>query len=1086
MNSSLVKRALQIVEEALELPAEARDGFVERTCGGQGDLKQEVEAMLVFDKGVSIDEPELSNLHAKIDEDLRPSQRYEIREELGRGGMGTVYRAYDRQLDREVAVKVLRVRSSRSQSMQERFALEAQIGARLQHPGVAAVHDLGRLPDGRAFLAMKLVRGETLSSFLAARADLTEDRPRLLNVFESLCQTIAYAHTHGIIHRDLKPDNVMVGEFGEVQVMDWGLATSVSTEQLPSYSNDTATDYDLEPAPIRSTRSGVIAGTPAYMSPEQATGQPDRRTDVFALGAILCEILTGDPPYVARSSREVYEKSINAELDDAFRRLNRSEADAEIGALAKDCLQPDREDRPLDANAVTTRITQYRQSVQARLQKAEVSAAQARIKFAEQRKQRRIVLASGVVGLVFVIALLAGWVQRSAERVRHSEQLTLIERQKSASLESQVYRLHMTTAFAEFDGENFARTDQILDEISPDKRTWEWRYLRARLDQSIQRFPLSTSALAGAIVGPEQLVLALDEQNRVHIWDPISRKKVSEKSRSGLPIALAPNRRHVLSSDQYPFLWDGLTGEVLREFQDWPTPHRPGIFAFRRSAISANAKHIAYLAHRQLHLFNGHSGELLTKIPIKRLLSVRFSTDGCWLVWIDGMKIHFWDIEAGQSPRPPITYESVGNAGGLAIAADKSMVAMSSRDHVAVWDLETDEMRKLHADRHTTALTDALVCFNENATRLLTVSNNDAIRIWDPRDGTHLRTLSRQPGYVRSFRPSCYMDERIVLATRDGVRLWDIRDHSPLTLRGHTSFVYPVNISPDDTTIASGGWDRTLRVWSLSTGQEKWATKKLDGYIYDLDFDEQGQRIVSGSAKGTACIWHVSNGDLIREVKVSGEISGAKYVRDNKILLVHGNITLRDKESLEEVKRTDSKDAVYLGRDSQSDRFVTRGDNTAARRRIVSLWNLSELRPYAVIEARNIISAATFSPDGELLLLGDEKGEISVWDAEDPQKPLRVIPAHSSEIFSLRFLGEQRRLLSAGRDAVIRVWDFQTGDVVGYLRGHDDYVYSLAVTSDAECVVSGSGDNTIRIWESTPLRERLQAIRAAESNQFSR
>lgn len=1082
MNSSLVKRALQIVEDALELPIDARDDFVTQSCGEHADLKREVEAMLVFDEGVSIDESLSSHGHDRIDEDLRPSQRYELREELGRGGMGTVYRAYDRQLDREVAVKVLRDQSNRSRVMQERFALEAQIGARLQHPGVAAVYDLGRLPDGRAFLAMKLVRGETLSSLLAARADLTDDRSRLLHVFENLCQTIAYAHSHDVIHRDLKPDNVMVGEFGEVQVMDWGLATSVSTEPQDTSPGDMESSPNREPTPIGSTHSGVIAGTPAYMSPEQAVGKPDRRTDVFALGAILCEILTGSPPYVAGSADEVYEKSTKAELDDAFARLNQGSMDQEIVSLAKHCLQPDRDDRPPDAASVASRIAQYRQAVQARLHQAQVSAARAEIKTAEQRKQRRIIFACGVLGVVLGFALLIGQMQRAAERVRHSEQLTGIEREKSASLESQVYRLRMTTAFAEFEGENFARTAQILDTIAPDHRSWEWHYLQARLDQSLRHFPHSTSVLAGAIVAPEQFVVALDEQNQVHAWDLSSGEKVSQQSKPGLPIALAPNRRHVLSNDKYPFLWDGLTGKVLREFPDWPAPHRPGIFSFKRAAISANDRHVAYLAHRQLHLFDAHSRALLTKIPTLRLLSVRFSADGRWLVWIDGKTIRFWDVEGGQAARPPLTHESVGNPGSLAVAPDKSMVAMSTRDHVMVWNLLTDEMQKLHADKHTTALTQALVCFNDDASRLITVGHNDAIRVWDPRRGTLLRTLSRQPGNVRSLRPSSYLDQRIVLATGGGVRLWNVRDDCPLTLRGHASFVYPVDVSPDDKLIASGGWDRAVRVWNLDTGKEEWASGKLDGFIFDLDFDEQGQRVVSGSDKGSACVWRATTGDLLRSVQVDGGISGAKYVRDKHILLVHGDITLHDTETLEEVKRFESKDAVYLGRDVSMHRFVTRGDNPASRRRMITLWNIEGLTPYARFETRNLITSATFHPDGTQLLLGDAKGEISVWDAQDPQSPLRVIPAQSGEIFALRFLGVPNRLLSAGRDAIIRVWDYSSGDVVGYLRGHDDYVYSLAVTSDARRAVSGSGDNTVRIWETIPLGERLRALRLAESN----
>ena len=149
---------------------------------------------------------------------------YEVEAVLGHGGMGVVYRATDRTLGREVAVKVLLARFAFDSGTARRFADEARITAQLQHPGIPPVHDLGTLPDGRPFLAMKLIKGQTLDALLASRPEPSAERGRFVAVFEHLCQAVAYAHAHGVIHRDLKPGNVMVGAFGEVQVMDWGLA----------------------------------------------------------------------------------------------------------------------------------------------------------------------------------------------------------------------------------------------------------------------------------------------------------------------------------------------------------------------------------------------------------------------------------------------------------------------------------------------------------------------------------------------------------------------------------------------------------------------------------------------------------------------------------------------------------------------------------------------------------------------------------------------------------------------------------------------------------------------------------------------
>jgi serine/threonine protein kinase len=169
-----------------------------------------------------------------------PSQRYVLRDEIARGGMGVIYRATDRALGREVAVKVLQERFALDSGVARRFADEARIAAQLQHPAIPPVHDLGTLPDGRPFLAMKLIKGQTLERLLESRADPSSERGRFVAVFEQVCQAIAYAHAHHVIHRDLKPANVMVGAFGEVQVMDWGLAKVLTERPAAADPQETA------------------------------------------------------------------------------------------------------------------------------------------------------------------------------------------------------------------------------------------------------------------------------------------------------------------------------------------------------------------------------------------------------------------------------------------------------------------------------------------------------------------------------------------------------------------------------------------------------------------------------------------------------------------------------------------------------------------------------------------------------------------------------------------------------------------------------------------------------------------------------
>ncbi len=245
-----------------------------------------------------ISDSAIERLRATAAEPEFDHPRYELREPLGSGGMGAVYRALDCELDREVAIKIMHPVDADHPGESEaasRTRREAQIIARLEHPGIVPVHDVGRLSDGRVYYVMKLVRGARLDQSPVMQAALTER----LRVFERLCETIAFAHAHGVLHRDLKPQNVMIGSFGEVLVLDWGIARWHGAPEPEVQPDSPPSEAPVADTATRRTAAGVVMGTPAYMSPEQARGELDRvdeRSDVFGLGAILHYLLTSAAP----------------------------------------------------------------------------------------------------------------------------------------------------------------------------------------------------------------------------------------------------------------------------------------------------------------------------------------------------------------------------------------------------------------------------------------------------------------------------------------------------------------------------------------------------------------------------------------------------------------------------------------------------------------------------------------------------------------------------------------------------------------------------------------------------------------------
>jgi tetratricopeptide (TPR) repeat protein len=529
--------------------------------------------------------------------------RYRLGDEIARGGMGVVYAAHDLVLDRDVGLKTLQQSPPDGGALVRRFREEARITAQLQHPAIPPVHDLGTLTDGSPFLAMKLIRGHTLAALLRDRPTPADDLPRFVAVFEQVCQAVGYAHAQGVIHRDLKPSNVMVGAFGEVQVMDWGLAKSADGRQETGGGEDADRGgaRHLAADGADPTRAGAILGTPAYMPPEQARGEIDRvdaRSDVFALGAILCEVVTGRRPYGAGPSDVILARAAGAVLTEAAAALDGCPADGELVALCRWCLAADAADRPADAGEVAGAVAAYRAGVEGRLRAAERQAAVAEARAAEQRKRQRlwVALAGAGVAIAGLVAVGAWWADHQAG-VRKAESLRRQgEEQARADQNGQAIAFQLGRWREALGGENAALATAIMNDVrrridqpggEPHRAEFDRRQADTAMLLDLERFWVRWWT-SGGPQRDEALAACAEAFRRYGIVPGVTRPEEAAER-----IGSSPVRHRLLATMDHWLVWT--RGGDLSLFLHAADPH-PFRCAVRRAFLALDFVELANLA----------------------------------------------------------------------------------------------------------------------------------------------------------------------------------------------------------------------------------------------------------------------------------------------------------------------------------------------------------------------------------------------------------------------------------------------------------------------------------------------------------
>ncbi len=1014
-------------------------------------------------------------------------RHYREEGEIARGGMGAILSVRDETLHRDLAMKViLKSKGGGSVASEgtkpeltpevDRFLAEAQVTAQLDHPGVVPVHELGVDPNGRLYFTMKRVNGRTLNAVfsMAHRGIDNWTVTRALQLITRVCETLSFAHAKGVIHRDLKPANIMVGDFGEVYVMDWGLAKVLGGREIVGGgADDSVYTARADASGVQSasyeTMAGAVLGTPAYMPPEQAGGQLedlDARSDVYAIGAILYHLLVGHAPYGGPDGPRKAMEILRAVLQGPPTPIAELTPDlpGEIVAIAEKAMAREHAQRYESAEELAQDLRDY---IEGRVVRAYRTGALVELKKWVLRNRG---LAAAIC-VVFVLLAVGLVVTRS---------LLLEARENRDEALRQNYRLAMTMAADSLVAHAPSTARKWLHDETPiDQRgTWEWRHLDARLDETFTRVPgdhpqfTNESELLVISKNGDVVSHALPDPTPTVVW-PASRGRALRLTRDGSHVVVErPRDPPALAA-----LFERSSGErVLDLVLDHSQYYK----------VFDDARHVVVADESTLSVHDLQEREELASIDSERphfLRAGRGASQRFVSGWLEEAVI--WLHDRDSLERTDVLGRHDDTLIGLDLSwDDRFAVSTAYDDTVRFWDMDDPGEPTLiyecpdEVPAHSVAI-------SPDGARIALGLGDRTVRFVSAQDATELVALNDLGvSYDAVFSP----DGRWV-ATEIGssptVSVWaaDSAD-DPRVLEGHQSFVYGVTISADGRRIASCGWDGyaghrgSVRIWDAASGEPIAALCHDKEYVTSLRYARVGDREVlvgAGMEHGEPAVrvWDAATGESIHLDWPAGFGTALDVSPDGTHVVITSDPTgaaAVQLDPFEVLPRVGHHACQGAGLGFVSD------DRYLSLRDLETIELVDARTGAARSRAANAgrqVWAIAVSPDGSVVATSGDDDAVTIWDAEtlDVVAQLR---GHGGSSLSVAFSPDGRRLVSGGRDGLIHVWDAERYVEVAALAGHDAYVKDLEFSADGEMLVSGSGDGTLRIWETRPLGDRLR------------